>query len=268
MSRTPSRRARADPKAELYYNEYNMEASDAKLKFMLAMIDGLPGAGVPAGRHRFPDAHQHHDRVPAHRADPAAFSGGDAGLRILELDMYTNLYGTDKTLTDAVAEAQKLRYKAIHRQGSPAQRCHRAANRHHLWGWWTASRMNHIGNPSATGRCCSTTTTHQSPRSGKEREAASMFKTAAVAACFAARSVHATWQARWRRAGRGSARLAGSHVSERGGGIAVVNCWDQVIALPLEEGLQIHGERRRGTDSWRMITPRPGAGAGKRLALG
>jgi endo-1,4-beta-xylanase len=68
-------------------------------------------------------------------------------VRISELDMYTNLYGTDKTLTDAVAEAQKLRYKAIVKAYlaavPPAQRTGIT-----FWGLVDGeSWMNHIGNP-------------------------------------------------------------------------------------------------------------------------
>lgn len=140
----------ADPKAELYYNEYNMEASDAKLKFMLAMIDDFQARGVPLDGIGF----QMHTNItteypPIEQIQAAFKAVAMRGLkvRISELDMYTNLYGTDKTLTDAVAEAQKLRYKAIVKAYlaavPPAQRTGIT-----FWGLVDGeSWMNHIGNP-------------------------------------------------------------------------------------------------------------------------
>lgn len=140
----------ADPKAELYFNEFNMEADQRKLDTMLAMIDDYQARGVPLDGIGF----QMHTNItteyPSIEQIRASFKAvADRGLkvRISELDMFTNLFGEDKVLTPAVAEAQKLRYKAIVKAYLDAvPKALRTGIT--FWGLTDGeSWMNHIGNP-------------------------------------------------------------------------------------------------------------------------
>lgn len=104
---------KADPNAILYYNEYNIESSQTKLNFLLAMLDDFKLRNIPVDGVGF----QLHLDVfnPSIEQLKQSFKAvADRGykIRISELDMPINYIST-VTLTDSLAQQQKARYKSI-----------------------------------------------------------------------------------------------------------------------------------------------------------
>ncbi len=104
---------KADAAAVLYYNDYNIEASQAKLDFMLAMLDDFKARGVPVDGVGF-QLHLDLTQPPIEQIRKSFKAVADRGykIRISEMDVPVNMTGA-ATLTDAVAQQQKARYKSI-----------------------------------------------------------------------------------------------------------------------------------------------------------
>ena len=77
----------ADPQAELYYNDYNLE-NEAKLKGALALLQKLQAQGVPVAGVGI-QGHYHMDAPTNEQVDAAIFSFGKLGLKVMitELDV-------------------------------------------------------------------------------------------------------------------------------------------------------------------------------------
>lgn len=112
---------KADPTAELYYNEFGMDAGGRKLDTMLAMLDDFKARGIPVDGVGFqmhvgigPDPVVFPHDPTNERIQQSFKAVADRGykVRISELDTITNYTG-DTRLTDAAAQAQKARYKGI-----------------------------------------------------------------------------------------------------------------------------------------------------------
>lgn len=104
---------KADPNAVLYYNEYNIELSQTKLNFMLAMLDDFKSRNIPVDGVGF---QMHLDLFnPSIDQIKRSFKAvADRGykIRISELDIPVN-YNSTLVLTDTYAQQQKERYKSI-----------------------------------------------------------------------------------------------------------------------------------------------------------
>ena len=103
----------SDSAAKLYYNDYNLEMNDTKLTAALTMIDGLQEDNLIDGI-----GFQMHvtDTFPTIENITAALKkAADTGLqvKITELDVRMNKDANATSLTAAIAETQKQRYKSI-----------------------------------------------------------------------------------------------------------------------------------------------------------
>lgn len=104
---------KADPSAVLYYNDYNIEASQKKLDLMLAMLDDFKARGIPVDGVGF----QMHTNIydPSIEQIQASFKAvADRGyiVRISEMDVTVNRYNAPY-LTSILMQEQKNRYKSI-----------------------------------------------------------------------------------------------------------------------------------------------------------
>ena len=104
----------ADPDAELYYNDYNIEAVPKKLDAVLSMVTDFRTRNIPIDGIGF---QMHIDRYwPSTSEIRQAFSRCVAmGLkvRISELDIRMNPGNTATALTPELAEAQRQRYREV-----------------------------------------------------------------------------------------------------------------------------------------------------------
>ena len=103
----------SDSAAKLYYNDYNLEMNDTKLTAALTMIDGLQEDNLIDGI-----GFQMHvtDTFPTIENITAALKkAANTGLqvKITELDVRMNKDANATSLTAAIAETQKQRYKSI-----------------------------------------------------------------------------------------------------------------------------------------------------------
>jgi len=104
----------ADPGADLYYNDYNIEWSSVKLNFLLAMVAdfknrGIPIHGIGFQTHvglTFPD-------IATIKASYQAAAATGLKVRISELDVSVNGNNTMTSLDTTTAAAQKQRYHDI-----------------------------------------------------------------------------------------------------------------------------------------------------------
>ncbi|MFZ6720554.1 endo-1,4-beta-xylanase [Undibacterium sp. Ji49W] len=104
----------ADPAADLYYNDFNTESVQSKLDFMLGMIDDFKARQIPIHGIGF-QMHVDVDYPSIAQIRKSFRAVADRGLkvRISELDVAVNKHKNLKSLTPAVAMAQKARYKEI-----------------------------------------------------------------------------------------------------------------------------------------------------------
>jgi endo-1,4-beta-xylanase len=109
----------ADPTADLYYNDYNIEVDAAKLKTLTTMVDDFKLRGIPITGVGF-QMHVYMDYPSASTIQASLKQIADRGLKvkISELDIpINNIYSAaykagdvKTTLTPALALAQKKRY--------------------------------------------------------------------------------------------------------------------------------------------------------------
>lgn len=104
----------ADPDAELYYNDYNIEAMPQKLDAVLNMAKSLRQRHIEITGIGF---QMHIDRYwPSLESIRSAMQKCvDAGfkVRISELDIRMNVNGTETSLTSALAQTQQQRYHDV-----------------------------------------------------------------------------------------------------------------------------------------------------------
>lgn len=109
----------ADPVAELFYNDFNIENGGTKTTNMLALIDGMKARGVPISGVGF-QMHVLLDWPSASTIEAAMKAVADRGfkVKITELDVrVNNIYSTSApvytSLTAEAAAKQKERYRQI-----------------------------------------------------------------------------------------------------------------------------------------------------------
>ncbi|MES2038955.1 MAG: endo-1,4-beta-xylanase [Pseudomonadota bacterium] len=104
----------ADPAADLYYNDFNTEAVQSKLDFMLGMIDDFQARHIPIHGIGF-QMHVNSDypAIAQIRKSFKAVVKRGLKVRISELDVAMNQRNDLKALTPVAAAIQKARYKAI-----------------------------------------------------------------------------------------------------------------------------------------------------------
>jgi endo-1,4-beta-xylanase len=131
----------ADPNADLFYNDYNIENGDAKTDHMLSLVDGLLARGVPISGVGF-QMHVLLTWPSINTIESAMRAVADRGLKvkISELDVrVNNQYDPSApvyhSLTAEAAAKQKARYQQIvaayQRAVPPAQRAGIT-----VWGVW------------------------------------------------------------------------------------------------------------------------------------
>lgn len=107
----------ADPNADLYYNDYNIEAGQQKFDYVLTMVDDFLERGIPIDGIGF----QMHINIewPSETQIKNAFQqivNRGLKVKITELDIPVNTYANpDKyqSLTDEAAERQKNKYREV-----------------------------------------------------------------------------------------------------------------------------------------------------------
>lgn len=107
----------ADPAADLYYNDYNIEGGQQKFDYVLAMVDDFKARGIPIDGVGF----QMHINIewPSETQIKNAFQqivNRGLKVKITELDIPVNTYANpDKylTFTNEAAERQKEKYREV-----------------------------------------------------------------------------------------------------------------------------------------------------------
>lgn len=107
---------KSDPNAVLYYNEYAIESSQLKLNFLLAMLDDFKSRNIPVDGVGF-QMHLTLTEPSIDQIKKSLKAVADRGykIRISELDVPVNNFSgvSSPSLTEAVAQQQKARYKEI-----------------------------------------------------------------------------------------------------------------------------------------------------------
>ncbi|GEA49891.1 beta-xylanase [Vibrio inusitatus NBRC 102082] len=104
----------ADPNALLYYNDYQLERDNDKLRITLEMINELQVEDVPIHGIGF-QMHITHDVPSSSQLRSALQQAVDTGLlvKITEMDVRMNEYGNVSCYNTTVAQAQQKRYQEV-----------------------------------------------------------------------------------------------------------------------------------------------------------
>ncbi len=104
----------ADPNAELYYNDYNIEDDGSKLASVLRMADELLANNIPISGIGF-QMHVNYDWPSAQTIGTTFAKVAAKGLKVkvTELDIKMNPHGDRNVFTAEIAEQQKQRYQEI-----------------------------------------------------------------------------------------------------------------------------------------------------------
>ena len=104
----------ADSNAELYYNDYNLENNGDKLASVITLVEEMKDTSIPIDGIGF-QMHIKSDFPMISDITQALQRAVDTGLKvkITELDVQLNAAGSATSLTQALSETQKQRYKDI-----------------------------------------------------------------------------------------------------------------------------------------------------------